>query len=305
MASANKWLFMPNWTPMLCFIGDQIKLHIIVNQPQDRVFIESVDLSPLEKIEELEVLNVSPWDTTKAASELILQKSILFTSFDSGYYFIPPIPVNYKEFGLKRVGQTDQLAIAVNTIPPADSIQLVPIKPIIEEPLKLEDFIFIIGAILLFALIVVLLRYFWKRKQKEPAPPTPEIVLPAHEIALTALTQLKDKRLWQQGKVKAYQSELTHIVREYLENRYGIAALESTTDEIVRQLQKVDFDGDWQSKVQEMLQMADLVKFAKAEPPADFHARMMQYAEQFVIKTKKSPLKETTTQENGELRMEN
>lgn len=280
-------------------IGDQIRLNLIVNQPEEKAVIETVDLSVLEKREELEVLNVSPWDTTKAASELILQKSILLTSFDSGYYFIPSIPITYKEFGLQRTLQTEELALSVNTIAPLDSLQLIPIKPIIEEPLKLEDFIPIIGTIAIIGFIVWLIWYFWVRRKKEELPPPPEIVLPAHEIALNALTQLKGERLWQQGKVKAYQSELTHIVREYLENRYDVAALESTTDEILRQLRKVDFDKDWQDKLREMLQMADLVKFAKAEPPADFHGRMMNYAERFVIETKKSPLEEVKEEEEG------
>lgn len=268
-------------------LGDQVNLNIIVNQVKDKSNITGVDLSPLEEVEEIEVVNISNWDTTATAKELILRKSITLTSFDSGYYYIPQIPIRYDEFGLQRSAQTPRLGLAVNTIPPLDSIQIAPNKDIIEEPLKFEDFIPAIATILGLLLLGFLIRYFWRRKQAEPVPPPPEIIVPAHEIALTQLGSLQEAKLWQQGKVKEYQSQLTHIVREYIENRYDIQALESTTDQILKQLKRVDFDKDWKQKVREMLQMADLVKFAKAEPPADFHARMMTTAEKFVLATKK------------------
>lgn len=268
-------------------LGDQIKLNIFVNIPKEKTQVKMVDLAPLEKVKELEVLNISKWDTTVAAKEYILRKSITLTSFDSGYYFIPQLPIKYEEFGLDRVAKTPQLALAVNTIPPMDSLQIAPNKEIIEEPLRLEDFIPMFATIFGLLLLGFGIRYFWKRRQAEPAPPPPEIIIPAHEIALTQLGSLQNAKLWQQGKVKEYQSQLTHIVREYIENRYGIQALESTTDQILKQLKRVDFDSDWKNKVREMLQMADLVKFAKAEPPADFHGRMMDTAEKFILATKK------------------
>ena len=83
---------------------------------------------------------------------------------------------------------------------------------------------------------------------------------------------------------------MTYIIREYLENRYEIPALESTTDEILRSLKDVDFDESWKHKLQNILQVADLVKFAKAKPPADFHNKVLQEAEDFVIATKVKPI---------------
>lgn len=113
------------------------------------------------------------------------------------------------------------------------------------------------------------------------------MIVPSHELALQQLKALENKQLWQKGEVKAYHSELTRIIRAYLENRYGIQALEMTTEQILAQLNTLDFDADWNDRLREMLQAADLVKFAKAEPPSVFHERMMDYAVSFVEATKK------------------
>ena len=107
---------------------------------------------------------------------------------------------------------------------------------------------------------------------------------------MTALGKLKEEKLWQQGQVKEYQSRLTYIIREYLENRYEVPALESTTEEIQRSLKQVDFDSSWKDKLSNILQVADLVKFAKAKPPVDFHDQVWKEAEDFVLATKKKPV---------------
>ena len=71
----------------------------------------------------------------------------------------------------------------------------------------------------------------------------------------------------------------------------------STTDEILRSLKNVDFDSSWKNKLQNILQVADLVKFAKAKPPPDFHDKVLHEAEDFVIATKAKPIivEDTTT----------
>lgn len=105
-------------------------------------------------------------------------------------------------------------------------------------------------------------------------------------MALQKLAHLGDEKLWQKGEVKKYQSELTYIIREYLEGRYSIAALESTTSEIIGQLKSTLTDPSHQSSLQRILQVADLVKFAKAKPEEEVHASFLEEAEGFVHATK-------------------
>ena len=100
-------------------------------------------------------------------------------------------------------------------------------------------------------------------------------------MALKKLNTLEDKELWQKGEVKEYQSELTFIIREYLEKRFHVNALEMTTDEIMRAVpEEVNPDN-----LKNILQIADMVKFAKANPPADIHSRFMDMAYELVRST--------------------
>ncbi|MEM1119217.1 MAG: hypothetical protein AAGJ18_02135 [Bacteroidota bacterium] len=270
-------------------IGDKFQLHLTAKVPQS-ARLESIDLSELEAVENVEIGAETDWDSMMAGQEIILKKDLTLQVWDSGYYWIPEIPFVLAQNGASIVYKTNRIPISVGSVILQDSIQLADIKDIIREKATWEDYLFLIVAFAMICLAVLGYYLCKKRQAAKTAPPAPEVKLPAHEIALTALTKLKGEKLWQQGDVKTYQSRLTYIIREYLENRYDIRALESTTDEILRSLKAVDFDGSWKDKLQNILQVADLVKFAKAKPPADFHDRVLKEAEDFVIATKVKPV---------------
>ena len=270
-------------------IGDHLQLHLFANHAPN-VKVDKVDISVFEKEEQIEILEEGKWDTLQQGNELVLRKDLTFTIFDSGYYWIPEIPISYLQDGVANTTATMRIPMNVGTVQLADSLQLAPIKDIIREEANWRDYLpYLIGLVLLGLAIG---SYFLhqKRQAQKAAPPPPIVIRPAHEVALESLQRLKGEKLWQQGKVKDYQSRLTYIIREYLENRYEVPALESTTDEIQRSLKQVDFDSSWKDKLSNILQVADLVKFAKAEPPVDFHDRVWQEAEDFVLATKKKPV---------------
>ena len=270
-------------------IGDRFQLHLVATYPQNAA-LESIDLTELKSVENVDIEAESPWDTTTVGQEILLKKDLTMQVWDSGYYWIPEIPFIIANNGATNEYKTNRIPINVAAVILQDSVQLADIKDIIREKANWRDYMPFVLPFLLIGLAIGLF-YWWKRKQAlEAAPPPPEIKLPAHEIALNALTKLKGEKLWQQGEIKTYQSRLTYTIREYLENRYNVPALESTTDEILRSLKKVDFDSSWKEKLQNILQVADLVKFAKAKPPADFHDRVLQEAEDFVIATKVKPI---------------
>jgi len=264
-------------------IGDHIRLHVEVSQPQ------GVQVQPLNPVvpegSAIEFLGQGKWDTLQpGGTQIRLRKDLVFTAWDSGYQRVPPIPIVSLQGGRLDTVFTNDIPIQVK-MPQADTT-LADIKPIIEEPANWQDYlphIAAIGVLLAVILWILLLR---KQKARQILPPPPLVVLPPHEIALQKLEVLKKQKRWQQGLVKEYHSELTYIVREYLENRFGIRALEQTTDEILGQLRKSDFDRLLSDKLMSLLQTADLVKFAKAEPPSDFHDRAMMYVEEFIFETK-------------------
>ena len=267
-------------------IGDQMPLHLKVKLPSGAK-VKDVDLSGFDKVENLEIVKVLPFDSTTVGNEILLNQDIVFTAFDSGYYQVPKIPVSISHDGTIQTLYTNFIPIEVRTIE-TDSTFLAPNKDIIEEPFKWTDAIPFVLVLAGFVGLLALGYYLFNRKKEQPKEEeAPIIKRPAHEIAFEKLAALKQAKLWQQGQVKAYQSELTYIVREYLENRYEVQALESTTDEILRDLKNVDIPEGFNDKLREMLQLADMVKFAKAEPPIEAHDRLWQYAEDFVTQTKK------------------
>lgn len=276
-------------------IGDQLNLYLRVPKA-DGVSNPSSNLNALQTAEGIEIVETGTWDTLNVRGTRALQQKIVLTSFDSGYYFIPQIPISFSQNGKNVTQSTPQLAFMVNTIE-TNPEMVAPIKNIIAEPMRFEDLIPFLLTILALVLIGYGIYYYLRKRKKEEAPPPPEVIIPPHEIAFDKLNVLKGKELWQKGEVKAYQSELTYIVREYLENRYDIQALESTSDEIIKDLKKnAEISEDHRMNLREMFTMADLVKFAKAKPPENVNEKLMTYAENFVEKTKKIIVEVATTE---------
>ncbi|MGK0333622.1 MAG: hypothetical protein ACI974_000438, partial [Paraglaciecola sp.] len=156
-------------------------------------------------------------------------------------------------------------------------------KPIIEEPLNLLDFWWLF-LLLIVAGLGYLLYVIQKRRQADAPPPPPPP--PAYIVALDALKELEGKELWQQSQTKEYYSELTHILREYLEGRFDVQALEMTTRQITDKLSKRnDFDKVQAKELGNLLEISDLVKFAKARPAVELHAEGMDRVRAFVKET--------------------
>jgi hypothetical protein len=266
-------------------IGDQMRLRIEVSADK------GVELLPLDRTaiaadSVFEVLDESRWDTLGTAGDrLRLQKNLLFIAWDSGQHRLPALPIAYKLGERTDTFFTKEIPMQVD-LPQVDTT-LADIKPIIEEPRKLQDFIwYFVGVLALLGVIGLVLYLRKRKKMAPPPPPVPVVQLLPHELALQQLEQLKRQQMWQEGNVKGYHSALTHIVREYLEGRYGIQALEQTTDEILAQLRQGEFNMSLSQRLGDVLQTADLVKFAKAQPTAEFHERAMEVAREFILETK-------------------
>jgi len=257
-------------------------------------------LDAFEEEDGIELIEDSNWDTLNVNGDVVLQKNIKLTSRDSGFYWIPSLPVSFVEGGKRTTKSTEKIPLTVNPFP-IDSAQPRDIKGIKKEPLKFEDFLPLLIALLVVCSLGFGAYYYWKRRKDKEAVIPPPPVLPAHEVALQKLYKLEEQKLWQQGEIKTFQSELTFIVREYLENRFGIQALESTTEEIVSDLNAKDINDSHKQQLSSMFRMADMVKFAKAKPPADVHSKLLEETEAFVRNTKKiiiEPIVESKKEES-------
>jgi len=240
-------------------IGEQIQFKIAVNETANVVF-PKLQLDSLGKVEVVEAL---PTDTLKNR----LEKKYLLTSFDSGVYVIPQqmVLVNNNKF------LTDSLMLDVATVKVDTTKQkMFPIKSIQREPKTFDDYKHLFWWLIpIFIIIAIILYFVLRKKEKKEAPKV--YVAPIQE-ALERLKELDEKHLLEQNKIKIYYSELTDIVRTYIEKDINIPALESTTNELIEtindfnQSSKLGISKETIKDLKEILLSADLVKFAKSKP---------------------------------------
>lgn len=269
-------------------IGDQIKMELDISYPAGMTF-EVADLSGIENTEGLELLKVYPIDTVPSNEGNLLHQTLILTSFDSGQYLVPQIPVSFLSGDQRQTVNTNSLLLIVNPYPVSqDTVQLQPIKGIIAEEKTIEDYFPVLIGIGAVVLLAFLGYFFYKRSQGQEEPAPLVIRRPPYEVAMNKIEKLRSSKLWQQNKIKSYQSELTFILREYLEDRFKVKALESTTDEIIESINTLEVDEKWPDELRKILQTADLVKFAKAIPPVEVHAAGLDKLENFVVETKPS-----------------
>jgi len=268
-------------------IGDQIWLDVKISAPPGTK-ISALPTGYINTLDGLEVVDEKDMMTTSEAPELLLQQRMLITSFDTGYIAIPPLPYFFTAIdGRADTAYTNDLLLHVRAFPIDEDNELRPIKPIIEEPLNWLDF-WPLYLILAVGGVGYLLWTIRQRKSRVAPPPPPPP--PADEVALAELLALEKKGLWEKDEVKDYYSELTRILREYLEGRFSVPAMEMTTRQITTELgQRENLDRLQRSELGELLQLSDMVKFAKAEPAANLHARGLDRVREFVKDTGKMP----------------
>lgn len=240
-------------------IGEQIQYKIEVNETGNVVF-PKLQLDSLGKVEVVEAL---PTDTLKNRFE----KRYLLTSFDSGQYVIPQqnVLVNNKKYLI------DSVLVNVATVKVDTTKQkMFPIKSIQREPKTFDDYRHLLWWLIpLFVIIAIVLYFIFRKKEKKPVPIV--YVEPIQE-ALQRLKELDEKELLKQNKVKIYYSELTDIVRTYIEKDINVPALESTTNELIETItdfnesSNMGISKETIDQLKEVLQSADLVKFAKSKP---------------------------------------
>lgn len=244
-------------------------------------------------------VDFSSWDTLLPAQNILNQSGwqnrngqwindLTFITFDSAELFLPPLALVFPGGDTLR---TNALELRVLPTPsPDDAVLLREIKDISRTPLNWRDYMQPVGIILAGLLIFALIAWWlMSRRKKSGLRGERTLRQPAHELALRQLAELELRQHWQNGRIKAYYSELTHIAREYLERRYDIPALESPSEEIMRLLMRTDMPAPLLPPLAELLRWADLAKFAQGTPPEHFHARALEEVQQMIQQTKYRP----------------
>ena len=274
-------------------IGEQISLTLELeyeNPKEDALIAWPQFDDAITKYIEIVDRTVDYDELLDSANQIYIRKQqLLVTSFQPGYHLIPSIGIELND----SIYQTNAQTLLVETVEVDTSKGLTDIKPNYQVSYtfseKVEDWFskywpWLAGAGVLAALFF-LFRLYKNRTVEEEEVYVPPI--PAHITALASLRALEHKEAWKSEEKKAYYSELTYTIRLYLEQRFGINAVEQTTREIIAELILADISETDKDYLRKILSRADMVKFAKVIPTNEDSQESLLKSINFVEKTKK------------------
>lgn len=247
-----------------------------------------------DKVEILKILNVDTAAIGSGRREIKLD--ILLQSFDSGVYRLNP--VKYVE-GSETIASNQPV---LKVLPVAvDSLETIHDYADVADIDRsfidyLPDFVVDYGLWILAVIIVLGLGayiFYVVKRKKNPFATAPEKPVPPYEKAVLELNRLRGEKLCEQGREREFYTRLTDILRIYLQGRFGINAMEMTSTQIRHSLQSNETTRLSKRNMEQVLETADFVKFAKVRPLPDDNVKAYNSAMQFVEDTKPQPEPET------------
>ena len=243
-------------------IGNQAKLRLTAVQPNS-AFVQFPFFDEIIP-NGVEIVTRKNPDTLNLGNDrLEIRRDYVVAVFDSGVYYMPPFRFVVQDDTLL----TNSLTLKAFTVP-VDTVDIAfyDIKPNMRAPFNLWFYLKKLAwyppIVLLLALIVFVIIRLVNRK---PIPfiSKPKPVLPPHVVALGELDKIKNEKLWQQGREKEFHTQVTDVLRNYIERRFDINAMEMTSDEILDYLSDNKEAEPVYNNLKQILKSADLVKFAK------------------------------------------
>ncbi|QBG46001.1 hypothetical protein EGM51_00700 [Verrucomicrobia bacterium S94] len=172
-----------------------------------------------------------------------------------------------------------------SSLPENVSSEIADLQPVQKLPPRIPAWVWVVPAAVLIAFLIGLITSrLWKNRDTLiPAPPP----VPPHVIALQALENLKNKGLLEKGECNPFYTELSLILRTYLDGRFNLNATDETTEEIVENLSRSpELNMDQQSILRDFMTQADMVKFAKGNPDRSTMEAAFATTEEFIQETK-------------------
>lgn len=216
-----------------------------------------------------------------------LNAKILLTSFDSGSYRLPSPLFIVISGGKADTLKTERPVLSVNTLQIDTAGYVIKdIKGNVKYPVTFREIaLYLLIAIAVAAIIYLIIRYIRYRRANRDFFGRPIVQDPPHIVALRKLDKIRSEKLWQAGRQKQYYTGITDALREYIQKRYDMGAMEMTSAEILDGLKDKQIDEKIFGELDELLKTADLVKFAKFVPDAVSNEEAVPKAVRFVNST--------------------
>lgn len=267
-------------------IGDWIVVHHEVRAPKE---MKLVLPSPKDSIGSFDLISQSQPTESEEDGSSVWTKTFTLTQFDSGSFMIPGLVTNYYKTNDTTAysSSTQPLSVSIKGVELDSTQSFKDIKDVMHVSLTVWDYLLYAGIVIVIAALIFFgYRYYKKRKEKPVEIEHVKPLRPAHELAFEALQQLEEKHLWEKGADKDYQSELTEIIRQYIENRFHAPALEMTSNELIARLIFLGIERALIEELNLVLYCADMTKFAKYHPMPNEHVTAMKTAYHFIDETK-------------------
>lgn len=245
---------------------------------------------------QVEIIDWLEGDTTDIGNGLVeIKRGLLIQSFDSGVYTIPPFLLVSGPDTIR----SNSLSLKVNPVDVTALTDIHPIADVAEFDSKwydwLPDWITDYWVYILLGVLIVaggVCAYLIMSKKVNVTILPQKKRLPPDQIAFNRLNALKEAQLWEKGQEKEYYTRLIDILRDYLQERFGINAMEMTSSQILKALRANKETQLSHSCMERVVEIADFVKFAKVRPLPDDNVRAFSDSMQFVEETRPAP--ETT-----------
>lgn len=268
-------------------IGDQIHVDFTLTMPKNSAVPMPQLTQEMLNGSGIDLVGNSSIDTNLSEQAVSYHQQWTITAFDSGAYVFPSIAVLSPDSQLLALSQP--LPFFVNTVAVDTTAAIRDIKGIARVPLTFKEILPYLLIGLAAAAVIALLVWFILKHERKSKPQKKVVKakpkVKPHITALKELERLKTKKLWQNGQIKQYYSELTDIIRTYIDGRYDINAMEMISADILKELEGKELPEQLRKELEQMLTIADLVKFAKMEPLPDDHDRCYKQAVEFVQET--------------------
>ena len=280
-------------------IGDQIDWILDLKLKSGEDFsVQDPGETPVQGVETVERMK---FDTVSVRDGITsIQGRSVITGFDSGSFCMPRLAAEI----MRADGSVDTVFIdgpvLEVTVPPVDTatFELNDIKGQIRYPLTFMEVLPWAGlALLLAALIWLLCRWIRYRRENRSFFGHQAVKDPPHIVALRDLEKTRAQKLWQNGKQKQFYTAVTDTLRQYISERYEVAAMEQTSAEIFDELSGRDIDPALFDKMKDLFTTADYVKFAKHNASTEENEEAIPTAIRFVNETYMQQVETEKTEE--------